>query len=568
MHGPAVRERIDVAARSGATELVFTGGEPTLRRDLADLIAHAKAQGVERTLLETNGANIDAARARHLAAAGLDAARVHLPGWEHDHERVTRAPGSFPAVLAAMESLVAADISLSVSIPLVAATKEHAAGLPARLTEAGLRPRPLLLVVPSDTPEPGHRLSLPEAATLAVAVDQAGQRVGLVTQLSPDTLIPPCSFERPRQSTGLFTLTPGAETRDGYARTMACTGCVLEERCPGVPRAYRVGEAAFEPKPVKDDGVRRRLSVISSVDDQIRRELVSRELERAPDGSARPAHTIRINFRCNQACDFCFVSTHLPAAPDDEIRAAIEEISSIGGALVLSGGEPTLNPSLVDYVKLGHRLGATVIELQTNATRLADPAAVAALEEAGVTVAHISLHACTSEISDGITGAPGTFDKTVLGIDTLHASNIRARLNFVFCESNYRQFPEYVDYVHQRWPDSILTVSFIAQSTDVVPRGPIMPRYSDIAGSLAAGLRRAAAHEHTVSGFDSMCGLPLCVVPDDLSHLLELAEIPEGSAGEEFVRPDACSACTMKTHCFGVRRGYADAYGLEEFTAI
>jgi molybdenum cofactor biosynthesis enzyme MoaA len=41
--GDAVRARIDGALATGSRELTFTGGEPTMRGDLAALVAHARA---------------------------------------------------------------------------------------------------------------------------------------------------------------------------------------------------------------------------------------------------------------------------------------------------------------------------------------------------------------------------------------------------------------------------------------------------------------------------------------------------------------------------------------------
>src|SRR5690606_2237526 len=113
-------------------------------------------------------------------------------------------------------------------------------------------------------------------------------------------------------------------------------------------------------------------------------ELVTHEIYRRPDGSTVPAAIVRINFHCNQACWFCFVSTHLPPATDAQIEAAVDDIGRREGVLVLSGGEPTLRPDLTALVRRGKAAGAREVELQTNATRLADPALVESLAEAGV----------------------------------------------------------------------------------------------------------------------------------------------------------------------------------------
>ena len=98
----------------------------------------------------------------------------------------------------------------------------------------------------------------------------------------------------------------------GYRRAPSCEPCLMTDRCPGLPAAL-AGTAT--PIPIKADPTRRRLSNISTVAQQIERELVTEELYRNKDGSSHPASTIRLAFHCNQACEFCFVSTHLPPPP-------------------------------------------------------------------------------------------------------------------------------------------------------------------------------------------------------------------------------------------------------------
>lgn len=54
----AVRQRIAQAEAAQPREIVLTGGEPTLRSDLADLVRRAAA-GSARVVLETNAARLD-----------------------------------------------------------------------------------------------------------------------------------------------------------------------------------------------------------------------------------------------------------------------------------------------------------------------------------------------------------------------------------------------------------------------------------------------------------------------------------------------------------------------------
>jgi pyrroloquinoline quinone biosynthesis protein E len=65
------RRVIDEAAGLGVLQIHFSGGEPTARRDLADIVQHAHAAGLYTNLI-TAGVLLDASRLSELKAAGLD----------------------------------------------------------------------------------------------------------------------------------------------------------------------------------------------------------------------------------------------------------------------------------------------------------------------------------------------------------------------------------------------------------------------------------------------------------------------------------------------------------------
>ena len=571
----AVRARIDQTG--DADTLVLTGGEPTMRRDLTDLVRYAKGRGTRRVILETNAALIDGAGAQALADAGLDVARIHLATWGEALDAITRDPGGFTRALGGAAALAAAGVRIEATAPVVRSNRKELEALPGALAASEPPFACLRLSAPTEAPEGRELLSLSEMAEVISEVEAACRRADLPVHLSPDSLVPPCFFARPARISHLFSLTPGGAERPAYRRVAACAGCAVADRCPGVPLAalgagagMSEGESKALPMtPITEDRVRRRLSIISSVEEQIERELVQEDIYRRPGGESLAAGIVRINFRCNQACHFCFVSTHLPAADDGAIRRAITEIAGRGEVLVISGGEPTLNPKLVEYLKLGKDAGAPELELQTNAVRLGDPEFGRALITAGVDQFFVSLHGSRAEISDVVTQAPGTFDQTVRGLDALAALDTRVLINFVFCEMNKDDFPDYVALVAARWPGAQVVVSFVAPSTDVVPRTrALIPRYSDILPSLARGLGRAEELGVTVTGFESMCGVPLCLVPEELSRSADLATIPEGFDRGEFVATDACQRCDLLGRCFGLRRGYLELFGSDELRPV
>ena len=569
--GARIRASIDAALTGGARELVLTGGEPTMRRDLAALVEHARLRGAERVVLETNGTLLDEPRARQLAAAGLGLARVNLAGFGDALDAVTRDPGGFRRTLAGLLALAAAGLPFEIAAAVVRSTAPLLPSLPGQLAEAlgAHRPTAIVLSVPIESPDPDELLAYEEATEIIARVDHAARAVGLRLRLAADHRPPPCVFAHQSRAAHLYALTPGGGARADLTRVEACAACTVADRCGGFPAAYLARRAPPPLRPITEDRLRRRLSLASSVDDQIRRELVTTCQQRTDAEHVVDEHVIRVNFHCNQACEFCFVSTHLPPAGDAAVREAILAAGRAGARVVLSGGEPTLNANLVDYVRLAHAQGPLPVEIQTNATLLDDLALARALADAGLADAFVSLHAVTAEISDAITEAPGTFARTLVGIDNLVACGVRVRLNFVICQLNHAELGPYVRMVAARWPSAHVTLSFVAASTDVVPRTPrLIPRYTDVMPYVAEALAEGERLGLPVEGFESMCGIPLCLVPGDAEKFVELGAIPEGFDGGEFLKADACRSCALEGRCHGIRRRYAELYGVAELRPV
>ncbi len=564
----SIRARIDAALAAGAEELVLTGGEPTLRRDLPAIVAYAARRGA-RTILETNGATLDREAALRLREAGLDTARVHLPGWGPDIDRVTGDRGGFSRTEAAMHELLAVGIRVEANLPICRESAPHLLAIPPAIADTGLDIAMLWLVMVTATPATSSPLSCAEATALIAQLHAAATALGIRAQFSPQVHLPPCLFAKPHKIADLYALSPGGRDRPDHRRQPACETCSAADRCPGVPLELLAREPDLEVRALPDDRMRRRLSVIAGIDTQIERELVTKEVYRRTGGVRQRATTIRVQFRCNQACSFCFVSTHLPAAPEERVSAAIVAAAADGGVVVLSGGEPTLHPKLIDFIALARDSGASSIELQTNAVRLASPGQASRLEAAGVDLAFVSLHGGVASTSDAITRAPGTFAKTLLGIDALHQTSVALRLNFVTCRTNFHELPGYVEMVAERWPRASVCISFVGPSTDLVPHSQeLIPRYSEVMPAIAQAIALGKALGVEISGFDSMCGIPLCLVPSRLTQFTELATIPEGLDRGEFIKSKSCQSCDLEARCFGLRRRYADLYGDSELRPI
>ena len=109
--GDEARAMLDDLAAFGAPVVLFSGGEPLLRPDLDDLIAHARGLGL-RAVVSTTGTLITPARAERFAAAGLSYVGVSLDGLAEVNDAFRGSPGAFDKALGGIRSCLAAGVKV------------------------------------------------------------------------------------------------------------------------------------------------------------------------------------------------------------------------------------------------------------------------------------------------------------------------------------------------------------------------------------------------------------------------------------------------------------------------
>ncbi len=101
-----IKEQIHDYRKKGVNDIVFTGGEPTLNKNLSNAIEYCKSIGIDCRII-TNGMELaNPEYAKKLAKAGLENVMVsiysHVPEKE---ERLTDTPGSYGKTLKAIENV-------------------------------------------------------------------------------------------------------------------------------------------------------------------------------------------------------------------------------------------------------------------------------------------------------------------------------------------------------------------------------------------------------------------------------------------------------------------------------
>ena len=105
----------------------FTGGEPTLRKDLVMLVAYAKHLGIRRVVLQTNG--IRFAKPVYLDAimrAGLDDALISFHSHREEvNDLMTRAPGTWKKTVEGIRAALDAGLKISLNVVLTRDNLDH-----------------------------------------------------------------------------------------------------------------------------------------------------------------------------------------------------------------------------------------------------------------------------------------------------------------------------------------------------------------------------------------------------------------------------------------------------------
>jgi len=128
---------IDQLADFGVPVLLFSGGEPLLRRDLVELVDYATDAGL-RAVLSTNGTLLTEERARQLQRAGLSYAGVSVDGRRETNDAFRGQEGAFDAAVRGMEACLDVGLKTGLRYTITDATAPDVEGIVDLLTDVGV----------------------------------------------------------------------------------------------------------------------------------------------------------------------------------------------------------------------------------------------------------------------------------------------------------------------------------------------------------------------------------------------------------------------------------------------
>lgn len=105
---------IDEAHALGLEEIHFSGGEPTLRDDLEQMVAHAAELGIHTRII-TNGFRLRRDRLRRLQASGLEDIMISVDGFEETHNSMRGHAEAFQNTIRTVQDAIGLGLSTRVS---------------------------------------------------------------------------------------------------------------------------------------------------------------------------------------------------------------------------------------------------------------------------------------------------------------------------------------------------------------------------------------------------------------------------------------------------------------------
>jgi molybdenum cofactor biosynthesis enzyme MoaA len=131
-------------------------------------------------------------------------------------------------------------------------------------------------------------------------------------------------------------------------------------------------------------------------------------------------HWVRLVTACNSRCVFC-LDTDTPRnvyIPDEDVRREIrrgrDELHA--DKIILSGGEGSIHPKFVEFVRYAKEIGYSRIQTVTNGVMFSQREFYNAAVDAGLGEITFSLHGHTPELHDRLTATPGAFRKLMKGM--------------------------------------------------------------------------------------------------------------------------------------------------------
>jgi radical SAM protein with 4Fe4S-binding SPASM domain len=151
---------------------------------------------------------------------------------------------------------------------------------------------------------------------------------------------------------------------------------------------------------------------------------------------------------CNLKCAHCYEDAgkkSLNELSKKEILNGLDTISRAGvTSVAFSGGEPTTNLHIIEYIKHTKELGMYPA-LATNGYKLADEKIINKFVDAGLEFVQISIDGLNPKTHDSFRGVEGSWDKAIQAIKNSVKADLFVEVATTVTNHNINEIPEIID---------------------------------------------------------------------------------------------------------------------------
>ena len=286
---------------------------------------------------------------------------------------------------------------------------------------------------------------------------------------------------------------------------------------------------------------------------------------------------INICSKCNNNCIFCPQNTDSPQKSDKDFSQICSKISAEKAKgseeIHLLGGEPALNPRLMDIIVYAKKTGFEKIMLHTNGRMFKYRDFCTDIKKKGLSGAVSSIHGSSAEIHDLLTGAAGSFKESAAGIINAKKAGVDITVRTAITKPNSLDLPKIAELIYMLG-SSRMIMSFPSIHGNAEKNAKwLTAKYAVAAPYIISAMEIAEKHQ-----IDCIVNaVPICVLEEYNTNICKQITGNNFRAVQEYliqeqkpfsIKKAKCGKCKFKETCQGIDKNYAKLFGTEEIFPI
>lgn len=275
-----------------------------------------------------------------------------------------------------------------------------------------------------------------------------------------------------------------------------------------------------------------------------------------------PKHWVRASSACNNNCLFCHDSENRSSAPParEQISSSLADGIEKGiRALVLSGGEPTLNRDLPAIISEAKSLGYERVQIITNGRAFAYNGYLDKMAEAGLDEVTFSFYSHRENTHDILSNVPGSFVQSLKGLaNAVESRKFIVNIDIVINRLNVMTLPETIDFFYTMGVREFDLLYLIPFGRAYENRNMLFMEPAECAGAIKTALLRAREKGARVwanrvpasllEGCEWSMQSPDKIVTEVLGHSSVFESFLAGGPPPE-CRGERCPYCFLEDFC-------------------